>query len=90
MTTAKSSIFATDLDRRPANFVPLSPVSFLLRAARIYPRRIAIIHGSRRYTYAEFLERTRRLASSLARSGIRAGDTAGNPGTEHSGDAGGA
>lgn len=75
MATPEGSIFAKDLDRTAANFVPLSPVSFLLRAARIYPQRVAIIHGSRRLTYASFLERTRRLASALARQGVGAGDT---------------
>ncbi len=69
------SIFETDLDRREANYVPLSPVSFLARAALIYPERTAIIHGPRRYTYAAFLERSRRLASALARVGVGKGDT---------------
>jgi fatty-acyl-CoA synthase len=64
-----------DLGQTPANHVPLSPVSFLLRAARVYPTRTAIIHGTRRYTYAQFLERTRRLASALAATGIGKGDT---------------
>ncbi len=69
------SMFEQDLDRNAANFVPLSPVSFLTRAARIYPHRTAIIHGTRRYTYAQFLERARRLASALARAGVGKGDT---------------
>jgi len=75
MPVPEGSIFGTDLDQTPANFVPLSPVSFLLRAARVYPQGIAIIHGSRRYTYAQFLERTQRLAAALAQKAIRAGDT---------------
>lgn len=69
------SIFETDLDRCPANHVALSPVSFLARAALVYPQRVAIIHGERRITYAQFLERSRRLASALARAGIGKGDT---------------
>src|ERR1700722_2018847 len=69
------SIFKMDLVQTPANHVPLSPVSFLLRAARVYPNRVAVIHGARRYTYLQFLERTRRLASALARAGIGKGDT---------------
>ncbi len=68
-------IYQSGLDQTPANHVPLSPVSFLLRAARVYPNRTAIVHGTRRYTYAQFLERTRRLASALARVGIGKGDT---------------
>ena len=69
------SIYEQNLDRTPANYVPLSPVSFLVRAARVYGPRIAVIHGERRYTYAQFLERTRRLASALARAGVGKGDT---------------
>src|SRR3984957_4583474 len=69
------SMFDQDLDRRPANHVPLSPVSFLTRAARIYPNRVAVIHGERRFTYAQFLDRVRRLASALARAGVGTGDT---------------
>jgi fatty-acyl-CoA synthase len=69
------TIYDRDLDQNPANHVPLSPVSFLVRAARVYPGRTAIVHGSRRYTYAQFLERSRRLASALARCGIGKGDT---------------
>ena len=68
-------IFEQNLDRTPANYVPLSPVSFLTRTAGIYPNRIAVIHGDRRYTYAQFSERARRLASSLARAGVGKGDT---------------
>jgi fatty-acyl-CoA synthase len=68
-------MFDKDLDQTPANHVPLSPVSFLLRAVRVWPNRIAIVHGARRYSYARFLERTRRLAAGLAREGVCAGDT---------------
>ena len=69
------SIYEQNLDRTPANYVPLSPVSFLVRAARVYGPRVAVIHGDRCYSYAQFLERARRLASSLARTGIGNGDT---------------
>ncbi len=64
-----------DLPRNSANFVPLSPLSFLLRAARLWGRRTAIIHGARRITYAEMLARSRRLASALAEKGVGPGDT---------------
>jgi len=64
-----------NLDRNPANFQPLTPVSFLQRAAQAYPDTTAIIHGTQRYTYAEFYARSRRLASALAREGIGRGDT---------------
>ena len=64
-----------DLDRNPANFQPLTPLSFLQRAALAYPDTTAIIHGTQRYTYAEFYTRSRRLASALAQAGIGHGDT---------------
>jgi fatty-acyl-CoA synthase len=63
------------LDRNSANFQPLTPLSFLERAARAYPETTAIIHGKRRYSYAEFYTRSRRLASALTREGIERGDT---------------
>src|SRR3954452_7550158 len=62
------------LPQLPANHVPLSPVSFLQRAARIYPQRVAVIHGARGYTYAQLAERSRRLASALRGAGIAPGD----------------
>ena len=64
-----------DLDRNPANFQPLTPLSFLERAAAVFPERTAIIHGGLRRSYASFFERARRLASALARRGIARGDT---------------
>ena len=63
------------LPRLPANHVPLSPLSFLRRSARVYPNRVAVIHGARRFTYAEMLARCRRLASALAAAGVGPGDT---------------
>jgi fatty-acyl-CoA synthase len=69
------SIFETGLDRNPANYVPLTPVSFMRRAARVFPDRVALIHGERRYSYAEFEQRCRRLASALSRRGVGPGDT---------------
>ncbi|MBK6717671.1 MAG: acyl-CoA synthetase [Burkholderiales bacterium] len=63
------------LDRNDANFVALSPLSFLERTARVYPHRLAIVHGTLRQTWAQTFERCRRLASALQRRGIGAGDT---------------
>ncbi|HZT49665.1 MAG TPA: AMP-binding protein, partial [Hyphomicrobiaceae bacterium] len=63
-----------ELRKRPANFVPLSPVSFLARAAAFFGERIAVIHGGRRFTYRELYARSRRLAHALAKAGIRRGD----------------
>ncbi|MFZ3360285.1 MAG: acyl-CoA synthetase, partial [Xanthobacteraceae bacterium] len=67
--------YDTGLDRNPANFQPLTPLSFLARAAEVYPDQIAIIHGARSWTYAEFYARARRLASALAKRGVKSGDT---------------
>ena len=58
----------------PANHAPLSPVTFLPRAAEIHPDRVAVIHGSLRITYAQYYERARRLASALSRLGVKRGD----------------
>jgi fatty-acyl-CoA synthase len=67
--------YDTDLDRNPANFQPLTPLTFLERTAAVYPDHIAVIHGKLRRSYAELYARTRRLASALARRGIGRGDT---------------
>ena len=64
-----------DLDRNPANFQPLTPLTFLERAAAVYPKHTAIIHGPLRRSYAEFYARARKLASALAKHGIERGDT---------------
>lgn len=68
------SIFDENLQQQEANFEPLSPVSFLRRAAQIAPAHAAVIHGDRRYTYAQFYERSCRLASALSRRGVGQGD----------------
>ncbi|MCC7048809.1 MAG: acyl-CoA synthetase [Alphaproteobacteria bacterium] len=59
----------------PANYVPLSPLTFLANAAETFPGKPAVIHGDRGFTYAQFFERARRLASALRKRGIRRGDT---------------
>jgi fatty-acyl-CoA synthase len=68
-------MYDQDLDKTPANFAALSPISFLVRAARVYPDRVAIIHGDRRITYAEMFARCRRFAARLAALGVGRGDT---------------
>jgi fatty-acyl-CoA synthase len=67
--------FERGLNRNAANFVPLSPVGFLERSAAVYPDKVAVRHGRHAFTYAQFHERCRRLASALARRGIRRLDT---------------
>ncbi len=69
------SIYDADLDKTPANYQPLTPLSFLARSASVYPERIAIIHGKSRTSYAEFYARARKLASALVKAGVKKGDT---------------
>ena len=63
-----------DLPKTPANYVPLSPVSFLARAAAVHPDRLAVVHGAHRATWRQTAERCRRLASALHQRGIGKGD----------------
>ena len=57
--------FERDLDRNPANHTPLSPLSLIARTAFTYPRRLAVVHGDRRYTWAETYARSRKFADAL-------------------------
>jgi len=75
MTPAKTNPYEVGLDKNAANYVPLTPIGFLLRSAAVYPNRLAVIHGGRRYTWREALGRCRRLAAALAVRGIGRGDT---------------
>ncbi|MEY3502944.1 MAG: hypothetical protein RL763_1012 [Pseudomonadota bacterium] len=70
-----TSIYEQDLSKTPANFAALSPVSFLERSADIYPDLPAVIHGRRRYNWAQVRERSARLAAALQASGIQRGAT---------------
>ena len=70
-----SNPYNTDLDRNPANYQPLTPLTFLERAASVFPEHTAIIHGTIRRSYAEFYRRSRQLASALSDKGIGRGDT---------------
>jgi fatty-acyl-CoA synthase len=63
------------LERNPANHVALSPLTYLQRAAAVYPGRTAIVYGARRQTWAQTFERSRRLASALQRAGVGPGET---------------
>jgi fatty-acyl-CoA synthase len=72
--SAQSNPFETDLDKNAANHAPLTPLGFIERAAAVYPKRIAVIHGARRYTWQETYARCRRLASALAKRGVGTGD----------------
>nr|WP_038098652.1 acyl-CoA synthetase [Thioalkalivibrio sp. HK1] len=63
------------LDKGPANFVPLTPIGFIERSALVYPQKTAVVYGERRFTWAEFHARSRRLAGALAGRGLGVGDT---------------
>ena len=63
------------LDRGSANYEPLTPMSFLKRAAAVYPERIAWVYGAQKIKYKDFAKRCRRLASALSNRGIGVGDT---------------
>ncbi|MBC9907982.1 MULTISPECIES: acyl-CoA synthetase [Achromobacter] len=66
---------AQDIERNSANHLALSPLTFIERAAKVYPERTAIVHGALRRSWRETYARCRRLASGLARLGVRPGDT---------------
>ena len=70
-----SNPYNTGLDRNPANYQPLTPLTFLERAASVFPNHTAIIHGSIRRNYDEFYRRSRQLASALSNKGVGRGDT---------------
>ncbi|NBQ86927.1 MAG: acyl-CoA synthetase [Betaproteobacteria bacterium] len=70
-----SSIYDQHLPRTPANFAPISPLSFLERSAEVYPERLAVVHGSLRRSWAEVYARCRQLASALRTHGIGKNDT---------------
>ncbi|HVH74330.1 MAG TPA: acyl-CoA synthetase [Stellaceae bacterium] len=70
-----SDRYEKGLDKNPANYVPLSPIGFLQRSAAVYPERLAVVYGARRYSWRQTLERCRRLASALAKRGVGRGDT---------------
>ena len=64
-----------EMRQRKANYVPLTPVSFLTRAASFFGDRTAVVHGARRYNYREMDERCRRFAHALQKRGVKRGDT---------------
>ena len=63
------------LDQNPANYQPLTPLTFLERAAMVFPNQTAVIHGSLRHNYAALYARCRQLASVLVAAGLGHGDT---------------
>ncbi len=71
----RTSNYDADLERNAANYVALSPLSFIERTAWVYPQRTAVIYGHQRQTWRETFDRCRRLASALGRRGVGTGDT---------------
>ena len=73
--SAAQNQYATGLDKTPANYVPLSPLSFLARSAAVYPDHVSAVYEGRSFTWAQTYDRCRRFASWLAGRGIGHGDT---------------
>jgi fatty-acyl-CoA synthase len=70
-----ASPYSIDLDKNAANFTPLSPLTFIERAASVYPERTAVIYGELRRNWADTYARCRRFASALRRRGVGDDDT---------------
>ena len=70
----QENIFEQDLGQCEANFRPLSPISFLQWSAQVYPNKTAVIHGEKLFSWGQFDERCKRLASALSRRGVGLGD----------------
>ena len=72
------SNFDTNLDKNSANFVPLSPLSFITRVKDIYPNYDSLVYGKRSYTWLETYNRCTKFASALEKKGITKGSTVSN------------
>ena len=70
-----ASIYDIHLEQSPANHTPLSPLSFIRRTAAVFPDHPSVIHGARRYTWAETYERCKKLGSALQKHGVKKNDT---------------
>ena len=75
MSIRASRPYESGLNKSAANHVPLTPISFLRRTASVYPDRLAVAYGERRYSWRQTLERCRRLAAALTAVGVGRGDT---------------
>ena len=70
-----SKDYNQDLKKNKANYTPLSPLTFIKRAAYVYPNKTALVYGDRRFSWKQTYNRTRQLASVLKQHGIGEGDT---------------
>ncbi len=75
MSARAQSMYEMNLEQNPANYVPLTPLTFIERAAAVYPDHLAVVHGSVRRSWAQTYARCRRLGSALQRRGFGQGDT---------------
>ena len=75
MSVSPSNQYSNGLDKNPANFVQLTPLSFLERTAAVYPNLVSTVYEDRSFTWAETRERCARFASFLTQKGIGRGDT---------------
>ena len=75
MANNNNSPYQAGLDKQSANFSALSPLTFLDRAAKVYPQRTAVVHGDTRRTWAQTYQRCQQMASALTKQGIGKGDT---------------
>src|SRR6516164_3173563 len=73
--SGKPNQYEIGLDKTPANYVPLTPLSFIARSAAVYPNHTSAVYEGRRFTWAETYARCRRFASYLSGKGIGEGDT---------------
>ena len=73
--SATQNQYSIGLDKNPANYVPLTPLSFLARSAAVYPDHLSAVYEGRSWTWSETNARCRRFASWLAGRGIGTGDT---------------
>ena len=69
------NMYEQDLGKNEANHAPLTPLTFLERAAYVYPDRLSVVHGTQRFTWKETYARCRRLASALTQLGVDKNDT---------------
>ncbi|MDG2416207.1 MAG: AMP-binding protein, partial [Pelagibacterales bacterium] len=70
-----TDMYNTNLDKNDANFVPLTPLSFLKRSAEVYPHKTSIVHGERIYNWEQTYKRSLQFASALSKHGIGKNDT---------------
>ena len=67
--------FSTDLEKNKANYVPLSPLSFIARAKDVYPNYESVVYGNRSYTWLQTYNRCKKFASALTKQGVGLGST---------------